>query len=373
MMHVYVTIKALESMALMTRWNKILSCREVYEIYIDATEDTLSQFSNNYEEDFSYDDCSDVSPISQLIRDGIIRPNAAKQKIEEIKDNPLKVLEDPSAVYFLDVTSEEAADIQKQYGVICKNENEIDDTELGDWGEIISSEGDLDHSWSEFLAKIKQEPTNSILISDRFVFSNDELANDRKSNGIDNIISIIDAILPKSFTQDSQYHVFILDSDKNPKGESNCKIAFNKLAKKLSEKISDLRKGKYKILVEVVAVPGNSYGYEWTHNRRVMTNYHIIRTEHNLKAFCSDKSICSQTLNWDSLFSKGIMDKNDISYKNFKILLNNIQKINTFGKANPERSMYKYACDGICPKSSTEKDRIIFSDIRNRMVNYTSI
>ena len=47
MMHVYVTIKALESMALMTRWNKILSCREVYEIYIDATEDTLSQFSND--------------------------------------------------------------------------------------------------------------------------------------------------------------------------------------------------------------------------------------------------------------------------------------------------------------------------------------
>lgn len=373
MMHVYVTIKALENMALMTRWNKILSCREVYEVYIDATEDTISSYSDNYKEDFSYVEYDDVSPISMLINNGYIKPNPAKQIISEIKNNPIKVLEDPSAVYFLDITPEEAADIQAQYGVICKNENDIDDKELEDWGEIISCEGDLDHNWSEFLAKIKQSPTNSIIISDRFVFSKDELGEGKEKEGIDNIVSIIDAILPDSFTKNSQYEIFIIFSDKNPKGELNCKIAFNKLIKKLSNDISELRNGKYKILVEIVAVPGNSYGYEWTHNRRVITNYHIIRTEHNLKAFRSNRSICSQTLNWDALFSKGIMDKNDISYKNFRILLKNIQAINQYGNENPEDSMYKYACNGICPKSSKERDKIIFSNIQNRLVNYTKI
>lgn len=371
MMHIYVTIKALENMALMKRWNKILSCREVYEVYIDTTKDTLSLFMDNYEEDFSYEEFN-VSPISQLIRDGKIHPNAAKQEISEIKENPLKVLEDPSAVYFLDISSKEAADIQMQYGVICKNENDIDDTELGDWGEIISCEGDYDHNWSDFLAKIKQSPTNSVIISDRFVFSNDDFANDNKRYGLDNIVSIIDAILPNSFTKDSPYHIFILYSDKNAKGESTCKVAFNKLAKKLYDRICDLRKGKFNILVEVVAVPGNSYGYEWTHNRRVVTNYHIIRTEHNLKAFNSRRSICSQTLNWDALFSKGIIDKNDVSYKNFKILINNIQEINKYGVGHPEDSMYKYSCDSVCPKSAKDKNKVVFSKIQNRLVNFAT-
>lgn len=369
MMHVYVTIKALENMAMMTRWNRILSCRDVFEVYIDTTEDTILHYSENYEEDYSYNE-SKVSPISQLIRDGIIYPKAAKLKITEIKKDPLKVLEDPSAVYFLDFTPQEAADIQKQYGVICKNEDDIDDTELGDWGEIISCAGDQDHNWSDFLVKIKQSPTNSVIISDRFVFSNDDLAIDNKSCGIDNIVNIIDAILPNSFTKDSPYHIFILYSDKNPKGESICKIAFNKLSKKLFDRISNLRKGSYKILVEVVAVPGSSYGYEWTHNRRVATNYHIIRTEHSLKAFNSKLSICSQTLNWDTLFSKGIIDKNDVSYKNFKILLKNIQEINKYGEKYPEDSMYKYSCDGVCPKSSQDKNKVVFSKIQNRIVKF---
>ena len=373
MMHVYVTIKALESMALMTRWNKILSCREVYDVYIDATKEDVDHFSENYKADFSYEEVDNVSPISLLINDGYIKPNPAKQKISEIKNNPIKVLEDPSAVYFLDITPEEAASIQAQYGVICKNENDIDDKELGDWGEIISCVNDLDHTWSEFLDRIKRSPTNSVIISDRFVFSNDELAQDKKSHGIDNIIDVLDSIMPESFAEDALYHVFILYSDKDAYDKPICKISFNKLAKKLFEEISLLRKGKYKILVEVVAVPGSSYGYNWTHNRRIVTNYHIIRTEHNLKAFLSNRSICSQTLNWDALFSKGIMDKNDVSYKNLKILLANILEINKYGKLEPEKSMYKYACNGICPKSPKDKNKIIFEEIKNRLVNYTTL
>ena len=107
-MHVYVTIKALESMALMTRWIKILSCRDVKEVFLDATKEDIDHYYENYDEDYSYINDNSVSPISQLIRDGYISPNPAKQKILDIKNSPEKVLEDPSAIYFLDVTTEEA-------------------------------------------------------------------------------------------------------------------------------------------------------------------------------------------------------------------------------------------------------------------------
>lgn len=360
MMHVYVTEKALENMALMTRWNKILSCRDVYEVFIDATEKDLIQYENNNGYDFS--------PISQLISDGSIHPNAAKLKIEEIKNNPSKVLEDPCAVYFLDVTKEEAAHIQKQYGVIFRNENDIDDAELSDWSEIISCKDEKNHNWTDFLAKIKQTPTNTIVISDRFIFSNDVSSPEWNCPGIDNIVDILDAVLPTTFSKMFNYHVLVLYSDTKPDGKPNCKISFNKLSKKLYKQISELRKEKYNILVEVVSIPGNSYGYEWTHNRRIITNYHIIRTEQDLKAFSENKSTCSQTLNWDALFSKGIMDKNDTSYKKFKILLANLKEINKYGKERPESSMYKYAYDGICPKSIKDKNRFVFSEIQNRLV-----
>jgi hypothetical protein len=370
-MHVYVTIKALESMALMTRWIKILSCRDVKEVFLDATKEDIDHYYENYDEDYSYINDNSVSPISQLIRDGYISPNPAKQKILDIKNSPEKVLEDPSAIYFLDVTTEEADCIQKKYGVICKNESDIDDTELNNWGEIISCEGELDHSWKEILSKIRQSPTNTIIVSDRYIFSNDKNANDRGEgetySGMDNVVEIINAILPLSFSKNNYYDVLILFSWKLDKTGRTCPISFNKIAKKLAGRIKSLR-DSYNIRVEVVSIPYGAEGYEKTHNRRVVTNYHVIRTEQDLKAFRGDKSICSQTINWDSLFSKGIIDNNDRPIKNHVILVNGISYINSYGTKHLETCMYEYSIDGICPKSAIDNKKVIFSEIQNRLV-----
>lgn len=361
MIHIYVTEKALEKMALLKRWSKILSCRDIKDIYMYASEDDLAKYDLY--------DAYESLPIPQLINDGSIHLMAKKEQIDEIKSDYSKVLEDPSAIYFLDIDPSVASDIQSKYGVICKNENDIDDNELSDWGEAVCCNGELDHNWREFLYKIKKSPTNTIIVNDRYLFKYDERSVDGKRPGFDNILSILDAILPDTFDKQKKYHVLIVYSEKGDKNSLLCKIPFKDMAKQLSEKINVLRKGKYRIQVELLCVDFNYFGYDFTHNRRVITNYHIIRAEHKLTAFKNNKSTCNQTLNWDSLFSKGLTKGCDIPYKNLKILLSNIQDINNFGKANPENSTYKYGIDGACPKSEKDKDKIIFSEIKNRLIN----
>ena len=357
-------------MALMKRWNKILSCRDVCDVYIDATQEELAPYLDISNEDYSYES-DNVSPISQLLKDGFIRPCAAKQLISEIESNPIKVLEDPNAVYFLDISAQDAANIQKQYGVICKNENEIDDHELEEWKEYISVKGETGVSWREFLKGIRNMPTNSIIISDRYLFKSDNKPQEGwdggSYTGIDSAVDIIDGILPDTFSSQATYNVLILYSSRPNKNQyESCKIPFNKLAKRLSGKIKELR--NYKIKVELLSIDFGYQYYDITHNRRVITNYHIIRTEHELKAFANNKSMCSQTLNWDSLFSKGLLDNNSSPIKNQSILINGLIMINKYGIDHIESSNYQHGVDGVCPKSDNDKNRVVFSEIQNRLL-----
>ncbi len=361
-MKVYATINALEKMALLDRWNQIL--KSYCDIYLDATDDEIEKY-NNY-------DGVNFSPINQLLNDAAIKPQSATEIIKAIRLNPSKVLDNPFSVFFLDIPSDKAKTIQRTYGVIFKNEDDIDDTELSKWREINSVEHETNHNWTEFLKGIKESPINSIIISDRYIFKNDDkkdILGKRNTSGMDNIINILDAILPNQFTKKYPFHVFVLFSWSTGSNENDkCKIPFKDLSQELNLRIIQEIDRPYTIKFELLSVIPDSFNYELTHNRRVITNYHVIRVEHKLSAFKNNISDCTQTLNWDSLFSKGINDNNDPPFTNLKVLLNGLKHINEYGLSNKETCMYEYSCDGVCSMSQLKKDKIVFSEIKNRLI-----
>lgn len=138
----------------------------------------------------------------------------------------------PSGVFFMNVSVGDAKTIQKEYGVICKNEDDTDTDILDEEKEISCINNDTRHDWKEFFKEIANSPTNSIIICDRYLFSNED-----GTNGQENLIDILDSILPRSLK--GEYHILLLCSDiKNND--------FNILSKSLYDNIIKLR--RYRIL-----------------------------------------------------------------------------------------------------------------------------
>lgn len=349
MIGVYVSIKALNKMGLQDRWISILKKKKYVSVKVYASDEEIVEYAKNE---------VSCSPISNLILSGDITLNSDVQTINEIKLNYSKVLDYPTSVFFLDISKPEALKVQEEYGVICKNENDVDGTELSEDREIVSCKGEKGHNWSEFLGEVKKMPTNALVVSDRYLFSNDKLSGKDARDGRDNLICIVDSILPMSFSFKYDYQVLVLYS------QNNCKLEFNELSKEISERITQLR--SYPICVEIISLSSYDYLYEETHNRRIITNYHVIRTEHKTNAFKDDTSTCSQVLNWDMIFSKGIIDNSDMPVKSQVVLINTIKEISKYGDGNKMTCGYYYSRNGKCEQDNEHK--VIFGRTANRLI-----
>lgn len=290
----------------------------------------------------------DENPINIFMKSyGVsIEPN--NDYIEKIPQDHNSVLNNPCGAFILDIDQITAKQIELDYGVICQSTMNIDDNCLRYSKEITSEVQEETHNWNSFLQSIKVSPTNTLVVNDRYLFANDDNIN---KNGIHNATKIIDAILPLNFK--AEYHIlFVFDSLKLKQG-----ITFTNIANWLNKAIRGIR--TYPIRLELLSVKGNCYLYENTHNRRIVSNYSVVRTEHKFNAFNESRSLCSQTLNCDMLYSKGINDDSDCPAKPHSKTLSDLKSIVIYGKSHAA-SGYEYACNG--------NTTLTITDIQNRLL-----
>ena len=276
----------------------------------------------------------DDDPINIFMKsyDVSIEPN--NDYIEKIPQDPKSVLNNPCGAFILDIDEKTAKQIELDFGVICQSVSNINDNNLLYSKEVTSEEREDIHNWNNFLQFIKSTPSNTLIVNDRYLFANDD---NISRNGIHNASKIMDAILPVDFKAD--YHVlFTFDSLQLKQG-----VTFSNIANWLNKEIRGIR--PYTIKLELISVKKNSYLYENTHNRRIISNYSIIRTEHKFNAFYESRSLCSQTLNCDMLYSKGIINDSDSPIKPYLKMISDLKSIASYGKSHAT-SGYEYACNG---------------------------
>ena len=285
--------------------------------------------------------------------------------LKDIYNHPQRVLENPCGAFILDIDKEKADDIQKKYGVICQSAKSIDGSF---WKSIVYnahisiSKNDKDHSWSEFLKGVNNLPSNSLLIIDRYLFSYENDYKTTLEDGVCNLFEVLKSLLPDTFSMSEDYHILLIFDGKELKETKNSKYlfgdevnhssdeCFEKLAKILTSKKKELNRN-YNIIFELVSLTSDNYGYSETHNRRILTNYCIIRADHLLKAFKDNKGTCGQNIDSDTLFSIGIdNEKSDMPEKAHTDLLNSLK--DTFDYARGDAAPnYKYALNKNAGKS----------------------
>jgi hypothetical protein len=296
--------------------------------------------------------------------------NDADIFFQKIYSDNKTVLENPTAAYFLNLTDGEVEKLQEDTGIIVNNTVKIDDELLikgiySHWlaDEIITS------NWKAILNIFKNFPSNAIIINDRNLFTNRERVGAKELNlGTDNILRILDAVLPQKLNID--YHV-IIQTDCQPKwlGVDN-KSKCDGVSIFLDSEIRKLR--PYKFIIEMIYSHPSTQYYSHTHNRRILSNYKTGSVLHCFSAFqlrTPDKTKNDDNFTLNAFFDKinnpaskeSNLREHSIGIQRFKeITANCIAKINSNG---PNDYAYRYYLNGL------EVTQGQSTAIQNRLLN----
>lgn len=243
--------------------------------------------------------------------------------LKHIVDMHKSELSGSNAIIILNISEEEARRITDTYGIICHSffANPVANPLFKEAIEKNVEENEQPIGWRALFGLNREVPSNSLVFVDRYLFANDRTITSQ--DGIDNVYDILNNVLPKSLGVD--YHILIIfdaTTLKSTEGDTFQRIStqLNKLTKRLNR--------PYRIIIETLSLDRNTQYYNETHNRRILSNYFILRVDRSLKAFRNNQSLYSQSLWLDCIASKGIVHQtaSDIPAKELSKYLNNIRK-----------------------------------------------
>lgn len=257
--------------------------------------------------------------------------------IRGIKDHPETVLLHPSSVFILDIPLQDAMNIQASYGVIClSGENasmacliDVNDEQTAGDQELLGN------GWETALKSLRNIPSNALLLTDRYLFS---AYYPKAGNGIDNVRNILDTLLPKKFH--GEYHVTIVfDNDnRNERYKS-----FNDIVSRLSTIRQALHRD-YPVTMEILGITSDCEIYNDLHNRRIVSNYFIVKVEHKMAAFNKNISTCEQTITPQALFTVDSLNHNSTPpLKAIDHVIAAIRKFSRIASRSSEATDYFYA------------------------------
>ena len=259
--------------------------------------------------------------------------------IKNIPLHPETVLRNPSSIFVLDISIIEAEKIQKSYGVICLcNQNLYLNKLIDTNDEQTTSEGEpMGEGWPTVLRSVSSLPSNTLLLSDRYLFS---CINPRFGEGFANVKSILDVLLPEKFL--GEYHVIVIFDNEN----KHPSYSFDEIVTQLDSLKQKLRRD-YPILMEVLGITPDCEIYTKFHNRRIVSNYYIIKVEHKLAAFNGNEGTSLQTITPQVLFTlDSLSNRSTPPLKSIDHVTAALRAFSNSASKYLDPSVYRYALNG---------------------------
>lgn len=222
-----------------------------------------------------------------LDRDGV-NIHEKDSFVREALDNPQTRLSHPSDVYFYD-NSERSRITAADYGTLVLTDVPNTSRYLTRQWKSPRITSDQNCSWTTILEKFhkgKTPPSNSLIIIDRYLFAGGVKTDYR--NGIRNVFGILNELLPLTFA--GEYHVLLVFDDTQigqPKqdAQNNKPATVDDIARGL-QKIKAKLGRPYVPTIEILTVNRNvdAETFSKTHDRKIISNYYMIRCEHGFSA-----------------------------------------------------------------------------------------
>ena len=273
---------------------------------------------------------------------------------DRYKAHPENVLKNPTALYILDITSTEALSIQRMYGVMCQSCVCPNISPLIDVNDEHTTEEreQLERGWDSVLDSVEKMPSNAVILTDRYLF---KTTNANYGNGIDNVRSILTELLPNELS--TPYHVTVIFD----KDHIDPLYTFDTIANRLNAVAADFKK-PYPITMEVLGITSKNQTYYHLHNRRIVSNYFVVKVDYTLAAFNRTIGTSEQTIIPQVLFTEdSLKNRSSAPLKSLQQITKALRKFSqSLQLPSTSHDSYLYAVNG------ERKEKCIA--IRNRLI-----
>lgn len=286
-------------------------------------------------------DAPDLAWIKQLKDDfGLVADTTRTEYIKKIPTKPESVLKNPSSLFILDIPLAEAKKIQVEYGVMCRSGVDTNISTLIDiYDEHTTDKNEpLGRGWDTVLDSVEPLPSNALILTDRYLFKN---TNARYGNGFDNVRSILTELLPRELN--TTYHITVVFD----KDSIDALYDFQTIAKRLND-IKEEFKRPYPITMEVLGITGKNETYHNLHNRRIVSNYFVVKMDHRLAAFNKTVGTVDQTITPQVLFTEESLNRHSSApLKTMRQVVSALREFsNSLSSPYTKHNSYYYAVNG---------------------------
>lgn len=232
-------------------------------------------------------------------------------------------------ILLLNISDQQAQTLQQKYGIVCQSTQKLSQCALADperKGHYSLEEGER-RSWKELLTPVKGLPTNAIVFNDRYLMSHGV------SEASENIKQILNELLPPD-TLEREYQVLIV-LDRLCKNLDE----FANFATQLNRWKNNTLKRPFAIRIELLVVNRNTPGYEYTHDRRILSNCFFAYGTLQLRAYDNQgRALGSQEIDVASAYSRGLRNMSDPPSKSMRMMARQIYDLiqNAKRAVNPE-------------------------------------
>ena len=286
-------------------------------------------------------DAPDFAWIKQLKDNyGLVADATRTDYIKKIPTRPESVLKNPSSLFILDIPFAEAKKIQIEYGVICRSGIDTNVSTLIDINDEHTTDKNkpLGRGWDTVLDSVESLPSNALILTDRYLF---KTTNAKYGNGFDNVRSILTELLPRELN--TTYHITIIFN----KDSIDPLYNFQTIAKRLND-IKEEMKRPYPITMEVLGITGKNETYHNLHNRRIVSNYFVVKMDHRLAAFNKTVGTVDQTITPQVLFTEESLNRHSTApLKTMRQVVSALREFsNSLSSPYTKHDSYYYAVNG---------------------------
>lgn len=256
------------------------------------------------------------TPIFEFIMaNGGRSPVALKEYFESIYDDPSEIVKNPRSAFFLNYSKTKASQIQADYGILVQGNEEIEDGSLkGSFFKDLAKDKVFENQalkgW-EHLLSILMPPSNAMVITDDYLFSNEERG---QIVGQTNVLQLVNVFLPPNLSV--PYHITIISNDHPEAGKpAKSKQWCEKLTGDLKASISALR--SYPIVLEMVFT-------QTIHKRKIILNYLQVTCDKGFAVFRAKDGKTVRTENdirCDRIFNRIEPHEGDNDYNTSEAIL----------------------------------------------------
>lgn len=240
-----------------------------YAVFIiDMTDEELDSCLNDSESDFA-----------QFCNSNNLSTRADKGVLIRMLHNKSELLENCRSIFILDISKASAEKLSSELGVLVLSKQNLDDSIFNTpyfryrFVKDAKIQENAISEWKSVLTRAMWLPSNSIIISDDYLFS---AASVDISEYEANIEGILEAILPDKLSVDVEYHVLICTKHPNC-SEEKC----NQVLGHIKSYIKPKR--PYNILIEYIF-------HDSLHQRKIISNYNILVADKGFVIFNSIKN-----------------------------------------------------------------------------------